>query len=126
LTNLSGFAPSAGGLFSYTPSSGLILLPDTFYFIVVTANTLVATGAYDWSAANFGLDPNNQWWLDNVYFSSTDGSNWAASRSHIFQLGIYATAVPEPSAISLILLGGGVLIYVRTRNKKHSAQAKSD
>jgi hypothetical protein len=29
--------------------------------------------------------------------------------------------VPEPSAISLIFLGSGVLIYVRTRNQKHSA-----
>jgi len=29
-------------------------------------------------------------------------------------------AVPEPSAICLILLGSGVLIYVRTRHKRHS------
>jgi len=34
--------------------------------------------------------------------------------------------VPEPSAMSLISLGTGVLIYVRTRNKRHSAQSKSD
>lgn len=33
---------------------------------------------------------------------------------------------PEPSAISLLFLGGGVLIYVRIRNKKRSAPAKSD
>lgn len=32
--------------------------------------------------------------------------------------------VPEPSTICLLFLGGGVLIYVRTRNKKHSAPSK--
>ncbi|HEY5043105.1 MAG TPA: PEP-CTERM sorting domain-containing protein [Verrucomicrobiae bacterium] len=32
-------------------------------------------------------------------------------------------AVPEPATSSLFFLAGGVLIYVRTRNKKHSAPA---
>jgi hypothetical protein len=36
---------------------------------------------------------------------------------------VFLEIVPEPSAVSLSFLGGGVLIYVRIRNKKRSASA---
>jgi len=88
--------------------------------------------------------------LDNVYLFETvapPNFNWysfsfdytATSTSALLSLSaglngtdanyaidnISMVAVPEPSAISLILLGGGVFLYVRNR-QKHSAPAKSD
>jgi hypothetical protein len=108
LGSLSGLDPSAGGVFTYT-ASGLMLSPSTYYFIVHTAATPVAQGSYDWrSTANISiLNPSDPWELKYIYYSSTDGSSWAAHlREGVFQLAIYATAVPEPSSIALLSLGG--------------------
>jgi hypothetical protein len=114
LGSLSGPDPSAGGLFTYTAASGLTFLPRTFYFVVVTADTPVATGSYDWSATqNTLVESPDQWALDDVYFSSTDGANWVTARNYLFQLGTYATAVPEPSSVALLLLGGGTFALFR-------------
>jgi hypothetical protein len=41
-------------------------------------------------------------------------------------MAIYATPIPEPSASWLLLIASGIFLYVRTRNRKHSAQAKSN
>ena len=46
LGNLVGSDPSVGGIFTYT-ANGLTLSPSTDYFIVLTAATPVAEGAYD-------------------------------------------------------------------------------
>ena len=41
--------PVTGGIFAYTPTGNLTLSPNEYYFIVLTAGTTVANGAYDWS-----------------------------------------------------------------------------
>jgi hypothetical protein len=69
---------------------------------------------------------------DNVVFaldeSGSMGRLWTSSGSIIAQpdwgLVTQFTVIPEPSAISLILLSG-LLIFVRKRNR-HTAQAKLD
>jgi hypothetical protein len=46
LGSLNGADPGAGGIFTYT-ASDIALLPETFYFIVVTSATPSAQGAYN-------------------------------------------------------------------------------
>ncbi len=114
LGSLSGSTnPSAGGLFTYT-AFGITLLPSTYYFILVNASTPVAQGAFDWSALFGSSNRSSDGWFINMgYYGSTDGSSWQFSRSDTFQMAIYATAVPEPSIISLFMLGSWILFYVR-------------
>ena len=105
--NFNGSAdPSAGGLFAYS-SDGLSLASHTFYFIVVTSATSVASGSYVWSAANsFTQDPNTLWTIEDAYFSSVNGSSWDETlRQNVFQMAIYATPVPEPQTEVLLGLG---------------------
>jgi hypothetical protein len=120
LETLNGSAnPSTGGIYTYTDASDLILLPSTDYFIVLTAGTTVANGAYEWSVTGIGnnssYNPSGGWLggLGPVLHSS-NGSSWSDSPGTTFaQFAIDATAIPEPSSSLLILLGGGVFIYVR-------------
>ena len=117
LGNLVGPSnPSTKGIFSYS-ASGIMLSPLTSYFIVVTASTPISNGAYYWSLANTGLDTtfgDTRWAIYQLYGTSSNGQNWAETAGqNNFQMAIYATAVPEPSALWLIFLGSGVFIYVR-------------
>ena len=116
LGNLVGsLNPTAGGLFSYT-NSGITLSPGSSYFVVVTAATPVAQGAYFWSAGPMGdTFGDDRWTIGHLYFTSTDGLNWSHFRDQYFQMAIYSTALPEPSASWLLLLGSGVLAYTRIR-----------
>jgi hypothetical protein len=96
LGSLGGSDPAAGGVFTYT-TSGIVLSPSTFYFVVFTAATPTNEGAYTWSAAN-AFTQSNGFTIDDSYFSSTNGSSWTSHiRQNVFQLGIYATAVPPPN-----------------------------
>lgn len=113
LGSLSGSDPSAGGIFTYT-ASGITLSPATDYFIVLTAATPVAQGAYVWSAAN-SSQGSDLWAIDNAYYSSSDGSSWMAyaprGGGDAPQMAIYATAVPEPSTLALAGLGLACLSF---------------
>jgi hypothetical protein len=117
LGSLSGSDPAGGGIFTYT-ASGLMLSPSTFYFVVLTTATPIAQGAYNWSAVN-SPTINNDWEIYQDYCYSPNGLGWRSnSHQDVFQLAINATAIPEPSALSLLLLGGGVFLYVRTRKQQ--------
>ena len=127
LGSLSGSSnPSAGGLFTYT-ASDITLLPSTSYFVLVTSSTPIAQGAYVLSAvfgnSNRGSDGGI---IDGDYYSSPDGLNWQFSRSYTGQFAIYVTDVPEPSIISLFMLGSGVLIYVRRVFRHGGASIDTD
>ena len=118
LGNLVGSDPSAGGLFTYA-TSGIMLSPWTAYYVVVTAATPVAQGAYVWSAAHAFTDGGDAWTIDNLYFSSADGSSWTAhQRSAVYQLAFYATAVPEPTTLALAWLGLACLSVWQRRQRK--------
>jgi hypothetical protein len=114
--------PEIAGIYTYTPASSLTLLPAV-YFIVLTAGTTVATGAYEWSFANsFSFNTVGGWGEAigpaGAEFQSSDGSSWnnVYPTSHrAWQFAINATAIPEPSPVSLILLGTGILFYVRRK-----------
>jgi hypothetical protein len=109
LGSLSGSDPSAGGLFTYT-TSGIMLSPSSFYFVVATATTPLVQGVYNWSAANsFGritTSPGDPWTIQDAYYNSTDGLNWTfIPRENVSQFAIYATVVPEPAMLALAALG---------------------
>jgi len=54
-------------------------------------------------------------WGENGFQAPSQQANW-----NLVSLEV----TPEPSAVSLIILGSGFLIYVRNRNKKNSAPTK--
>ncbi|HVU07402.1 MAG TPA: choice-of-anchor R domain-containing protein [Verrucomicrobiae bacterium] len=114
---LSGSAdPSTGGIYTYT-TSGLTLSPSTYYYVVLTAGTAVANGAYDWSVMNTASYNPDDSWIGSVTLVSHDGSSWGTLPTYpqydFSQFAITATPVPEPSSSWLILFGGGILFYVR-------------
>jgi hypothetical protein len=107
--------PETAGIYTYTPSSNFNLLPNYRYFIVVTAGTTVADGAYEWSYAGANsYNPSDGWSNQGGVWTSNDGSisSWNSIASFP-QFAIEAIAVPEPSPSWMLLLGGGIFIYVR-------------
>jgi hypothetical protein len=119
LGTLSGsLNPAAGGIFTYTPDSSITLSRYTSYFIVLTAGTTVANGAYEWSYAGADQSPTGGWSAPPVdsginNFQSSNGSTWNTSSGGIRQFAISATPVPEPGVLSLLGLGGASLLWRR-------------
>jgi hypothetical protein len=110
--------PVAGGIYTYTPVSSLLLSPTTEYFIVLTAGTPVANGAYEWSVTStYAPTVSGGWNGDHIRFSSSDGLEWEPGPSGYLQFAISATAIPEPASVALLALGGFFL--VRHRRKSH-------
>ena len=107
--------PSTADVYTYIPTSSMILLPYTEYFIALTAGTTVANGAYDWSLAGANLyNPTGDWsGSSGGVYTSSNGSSWIPIPAAYPQYAITATPIPEPSPSWLILLGSGVLLYVR-------------
>jgi hypothetical protein len=106
LGNFVGTDPAAGGVLTYA-ASGLALSPHTPYFIVLTASTPEAQGAYDWSATSFTETTGNELWtIVDTYSSSSDGTSWTAHvRNNVFQMALYATPTPEPGVVGLVAFG---------------------
>jgi hypothetical protein len=123
LGTLDGSAnPSTSGIYTYTDDSSLILSPSTDNFIVLTAGTTIANGAYAWSESAYPPSSSGGWSVGNGLLHSSNGiSGWNVTPYlGIAQFAINGTAVPEPSASWLVLLGSGIFIYVHNR-KRHSA-----
>jgi hypothetical protein len=112
--------PSTAGIYSYSPVSSLTLSPNTYYFIVLTAGTSVENETYEWSVTDpNSYNPTDNWGAGGVWFTrSPTGSGWSYNSSDAPEFALTATAIPEPSALSLLLLGGGVFLYVRTRKQR--------
>jgi PEP-CTERM motif len=116
LGTLAGsLSPISAGIYSYAPTTSFTLPPNTPYFLVLTAETAVSNGAYEWDYANSpSYNPIGGWgWGDAE--SSVDGTSWNPRGSY-FQFAINATAVPEPGVLSLLGLGG--LCFLWHRRKK--------
>ena len=125
LGSLSGPAPTGSGVFSYV-ASGIALSPSSVYFIVATASTPIADGAYAWRAVN-GATYANGFSIEDYYFGSSNGSTWTwYPRQSVFQIAIYATPIPEPSASLLLMLGlgSGVLFRRRRRQLQHAGDGE--
>lgn len=106
LGSLAGPAdPSASGIYDYT-ASGLTLRPATRYMVTVSSATPLASGSYNWSLPDSGRTVDGDWVIAGAYSSLDNGLSWGSTRWTL-QYAIYATAVPEPSA--LLLAGFGVL-----------------
>jgi hypothetical protein len=118
LGTLAGSAdPTAAGAYTYAPVSSLTLAPNTYYFIVLTAGTTVANGAYDWSVTGTSSPGYNSYhWGGEIFFAdSTDGSHWSYTSANYGQFSLDATATPEPGVISLFALGGLLVAFRRRK-----------
>lgn len=104
--------PVSNGVYTYTDDSNITLSPNDFYFIVLTAGTAIANGAYEWSLDNTVPPFSIGWTQDNAFYQSSNGLSWIGNIG-AFEYAINATAVPEPSSSFFLLLGSGVFIYVR-------------
>ena len=111
-------SPTTAGIFTYTPSVNITLLPSADYFIVLTAGTPVAAGAYSWSESAY--PPSiNLWGVGNGIQRSSNGTApWSPTPYlGIAQFAITATPVPEPGVLSLLGLGALGLLWHRRKAK---------
>ena len=107
--------PVAAGIYSYSPGSSLTLSPSTWYFVVLTAGTAVSNGAYQWSVTStYAPSLSGRWQAESIPWYRTGGLPWTQHIPATYaQFAIYATAVPEPGVLSLLVLGGLVLAWHR-------------
>jgi hypothetical protein len=106
--------PSTSGIYNYE-SSGIEISSGKCYYIVAAGSTPIAQGACVWSTSQ-GVVPtqSGSWVIQNLYYSSSDGSTWEAdNRREAFQVAIHATVVPEPTTLCLAGIGLGFLWLVR-------------
>jgi hypothetical protein len=109
--------PATGGIFTYTPASDLTLSPG-IYFIVLTAGTAVANGAYEWSlAVANSYNPSGGWSSLGGVWTSSDGSFWNVPIAGYPQFAINATPIPEPGVLSMFGLGGLFIAWLRPKAK---------
>jgi hypothetical protein len=119
-TLIGSLNPATSGTYTYAAPPNLILLPHEEFYIVMTGGTTIASGAYEWSGTGAGsfasYNPIGGWNAVEAWTSS-NGSSWNGQGSGPtdLQFSITATAVPEPSSSLLLLLGTGILFYVRRR-----------
>jgi hypothetical protein len=117
LGNLSGsLNPVTTGIYTYS-ASGITLSPSSIYYIVLTAATPVAQGAYslsfmDTSSVYSSIDG---WSGAGIAKGSIDGLNWQRYGG-IFQYAVEATAVPEPAMLALAGLGLVALSFGRRKS----------
>jgi hypothetical protein len=120
LSTLTGSTdPSTSGIYTYTPASSLILSPNGIYFIVLTAGTAVANGAYewDWAYPSTSYNPSGNWAGGGHEFSSSSGSSWGFLGGFYPQYAINAEGVPEPGVLSLFVLGCLCFLWHRRKAK---------
>ena len=104
---LTGPAPSAAGVFSYTPASNVALSPLTFYWLQVSGDTPVALGSFSFSVTSSSSFESAQGWLPGTgYDYSADGISWNVESNNRLQFAINATVVPEPSGLAILGLAG--------------------
>lgn len=108
--------PAIGGIYTYTASPNLVLSPSTYYFVVLTAGTAIANGAYEWSESAYPPSIND-WGANNAVLHSSNGtSGWSPTPYlGIAQFAIDATDVPEPGILSLFVLGGLGFLWPRRK-----------
>ncbi len=114
--------PTTAGIYTFTAVSNLLLSPDTLYYIVITAGTTVANGAYEWNYANTADYNPSGGWEGGVTFSSSNGSSpWIRLGSNplydFSEFAINATPIPEPGVLSLFGLGGLAFLWHRRKAK---------
>ena len=111
LSSLNGPDPSAGGQFVYS-AGGIQMEPDSRYFLVMTAESLIADGSYEWNLVDRfeNHDAVDGWLIPIGYRVSSDGTDWIPTRQYTPQFGVDVTVVPEPSTILLVVFGLSSLV----------------
>jgi hypothetical protein len=116
--------PVTAGIYTFEPLSSITLEPSSLYFVVVTAGTANAVGAYEWSLASGSFNTVGTWFAPvhgagpPSYFS-TNGLDWVGNWDSTVnpQYAIDATALPEPGIWRLFALGSLVLLWHRRKPK---------
>ncbi len=106
------------GLYTFTASSGILLSPDTTYWILVNGaptNTDPAADAFYWNAATPSITPNGLASFVGYRFSAT--STPPTGNSTVFNnVQINASlAIPEPGSMVLLGMAAGVICLRRRR-----------
>ena len=122
LATLSGVEnPATNGIYTYLPSSDIALSPGTAYYLVLTAGTTVADGAYNWNLAFPNYNQPGGWHAsvgvtgpDN--YTSLNGVNWIPTGISP-QFAISGMAIPEPDILSLFALGSLSFLWQRRKAK---------
>lgn len=112
--------PTLAGIFDYT-SPGQAKMPSTKYWIVTKAQSSQSGGAFNASLASyFDYTSPDNWTTDRFVKTSSDGLNWVINQIGFdIQFAISATAVPEPSIVALLGVGGSFL-FTRLARKSRS------
>jgi hypothetical protein len=111
--------PSTTGIYSYIGTDDITLLPSTRYFMVITADQLLAEGSYALAnlATGSAIERIDGWVLGH-HSISTDGLTWERIGStQPIQFDVSATAIPEPSHMALLFGAGVLLMAIRLRRK---------
>jgi len=124
LSVLAGGVPSAPTVFGYTSASPVLLAPDTFYWVVAQVTR------------EPGMDASNSWFESTITHPLVESEFWGGypfgdpydiNNDKYYSLTIYdpdgvglamrieATAVPEPTTLSLITVSAAALLTYRWR-----------
>jgi hypothetical protein len=90
----------------------LMLAPNTRYWLVMSAPV---SGTYEW-AFEEGNGGSGVGFYSSWGDSGDSGTSWFTSSEQPMQMTVIGTAIPEPVAFWLILLGGAVLTRARFRS----------
>jgi PEP-CTERM motif len=105
---LNGSAdPASAGIYTYTASPNLMLLPDTKYIFL---GTWIGSGAYEWSVTSTRSSDAYGGWLGSGFGNYSMALEWG-------QYAINATAIPEPGVLGLLGLGGLCFLWHRRKVK---------
>ena len=116
--NLTGSDPVLNRTYTYT-ASDITLSPSTRYFVVAHSSTPVTTGSFLWSSPSTSFSETLGGWAYGPYHSkSSDGAIWSRAAPDL-QFALYATAIPEPSSLALLGIGGSFL-FMRLARKSRS------
>jgi hypothetical protein len=121
--------PATGDIYTFTSVSNLMLSAGRAYFVVLTAGTAVANGAYELSYADANsydtsegwvgpsLPPFGQGGVSTSSYGALPTAHWDVISSDYGQLAINATAIPEPGVLGLFGLFGLGFLWHRRKAK---------
>jgi hypothetical protein len=114
--------PATSGIYTYTPIDNITLSPTNVYFIILTAGTSIADGAYNWSIGTSHPASDDVYWgAASAIAKFNNGYGPPTLYSNDGQYAINATAVPEPNALGLFSIC--ILIFCwRINRPNHSLE----